>query len=320
MCGCGGCAEYGGGDTGSCTLTSVGQTCPCNCGGLGTCYQRTNVTVQLNQGRCAVVGTAGFEKPMCNCTRDLLKSFKTPTQYNRDVGMEGTIEIMDSPMISDMGFTKSFVTVTLVAAGGGACFAVSESDCKDDDNGVTCSGQGQCLTDGSCRCNAGTGGATCENSCPRGTDEDKEALALYGLTDLTNIVDEYCSGRGSCNAVTALCECEPEFFGPRCSYICERDENANICSGNGTCVYNPDVTAAPYCECDRFQNPGDCASRGLQIYPQGWCSYHGGEATGGFEACYAAGSCGNCESPAAPRLSPPLRLLAALLLAALFSS
>ena len=39
VCGCGGCAEYGGGDTGSCTLTSVGETCPCNCGGLGTCYQ-----------------------------------------------------------------------------------------------------------------------------------------------------------------------------------------------------------------------------------------------------------------------------------------
>ena len=67
-----------------------------------------SATLQLNQGRCAVVGPAGFEKPMCNCTRDLLKSFKTLTQDNNDIGMEGTIEIMDSPMVSDMSFTKSF--------------------------------------------------------------------------------------------------------------------------------------------------------------------------------------------------------------------
>ena len=60
--------------------------------------------LQLNQGRCAVVGPAGFEKPMCNCTRDLLKSFKTLTQDNNDIGMEGNIEIMDSPMVSDMSF------------------------------------------------------------------------------------------------------------------------------------------------------------------------------------------------------------------------
>lgn len=318
MCACGGCAEYGGGDTGSCTLTSVGETCPCNCGGLGTCYQRMSATLQLNQGRCAVVGPAGFEKPMCNCTRDLLKSFKTLTQDNNDIGMEGTIEIMDSPMVSDMSFTKSFAAVTLVAVGGGGCFAVSESDCKDDVNGVTCSGNGRCLSDGSCSCNPGAGGDTCENECPQGTDADKEALAVYGLID--NVVGKECSGHGTCNAVTALCECDPEFFGPRCSYICRRDENMNICSGNGTCVYTPEITVAPYCVCDRFQNDNECKSRGLQMYSQGWCSYHGGEVNGGFQACFSAGSCGNCESPAAPRLPRPFRLLAALILTTLFFS
>ena len=44
------------------------------------------------------------------------------------------------------------------------------------------------------------------------------------------------------------------------------------------------------------------------MYSQGWCSYHGGEVNGGFQACFSAGSCGNCESPAAPRLPRPFRL------------
>jgi len=306
-CGCGSCAMYGAADTGTCTLeSSPDEECQCNCGGIGTCKfvpatSANNFVVQ-NVGKCANFTVLGKPKAMCNCTNSI---------------MTGTLSVMDEPMQSSLSAKKSYNAVTYASIGGGSLFAVSESSCKDDDNGVVCSGRGICQSDGSCQCQEKAGGLTCENVCPVGTVEDKNALALFGLDD-NEVTGSVCSNHGSCNPITALCECDEQFFGPRCSYICNRDEEQRICSGNGTCVYVPEISSLPYCECDRYQDAGTCAAKGLRVYPEGWCSYHGGDATGGFRNCYLAGACGNCDSPAArssTRVLFVLALITALLLA-----
>ena len=209
-----------------------------------------NNFIATNEGKCVTYGTGADAVAKCNCTKGALNPTLNPPR------MVGQISLMDEPMVSDLSYEKQFTTVTYASAGGGAMFAISESVCKDDANGVVCSGRGQCLADGSCNCNDGAGGPTCENVCPQATDEDETLLARLGLVE--NVAGLNCAGHGTCDPITAECICDSEFFGPRCTYICRRDANMKICSGNGTCVYNPETSSSPYCECDRFQDPGEC--------------------------------------------------------------
>ena len=260
-----------------------------------------NNFIATNEGKCVTYGTGAEAVAKCNCAKGALNPTLNPPR------MVGQISLMDEPMVSDLSYEKQFTTVTYASAGGGAMFAISESNCKDDADCVVCSGRGQCLADGSCNCNDGSGGPTCENVCPLATDEDEALFSRYGLDE--NIAGEKCAGHGTCDPITAECICDPGFFGTRCTYICRRDANLKVCSGNGTCVYNPETSSSPYCECDRFQNPAECAQRGLQLYPQGWCSFHGGGATGDITSCFVAGVCGDCASPAAGRFDSPLVLV-----------
>ena len=279
-CGCGGCAKYGAADPGTCTINST-ATCECSCSGTGTCHyvagSASNKFVASNRGTCN--GT----QPVCMC---------------EDI-MTGKIHIMDEPMMSDLHLPpNAFTDAVHASAGGGGIYAITESLCKDDADGVVCSGAGTCQADGTCACRAGTGGDTCQNVCPQATDTDERILKNLGITN-ADVSGKDCAGHGVCDKYTALCACERGFYGPSCSLVCPVDALGRTCSGNGTCVYNTAVSSIPYCLCDRSQDPVWCGARGIKIHPQGWCSYHGGDEYGGFDACYVSGECGSCQSPGA---------------------
>jgi len=300
-CGCGGCADYDGADTGVCVPNNSSEpACPCNCGGIGTCVYTagtiSNNFVAQNVGKCVTSGSWPNQVAKCDCSK-------------AQVSMTGKLDIMDSPMISDLSYVKSFTRTARAVIGGGGIFAITESSCKDDVNGVQCSGRGECLADGSCLCQAGAGGDTCENVCPVATEDDELLLAASGIDELVEGLE--CAGHGSCDPISAKCVCEDGFYGPRCVLVCKRDAAGNICSGNGTCTYKEELSSVPYCECNRYQDAGSCARAGLTLYSSGWCSFHGGDSYGGFDACYSAGVCGDCQSPGAKWLH--VQFLAALL-------
>jgi len=210
--------------------------------------------------------------------------------------MKGKLEVMDEPMISALHVSpKAFRDVVYASAGGGGVFALTQSICKDNNNGTVCSGSGTCQADGSCACFIGHGGDSCENSCPNATDADEALVIKLGVTD-DAISGKLCSGHGTCDPNSATCVCDAGHYGPRCALICPVDDAGRSCSGNGTCAYNVNASAFPYCECSRSQDPGWCATHGLKIQPEGWCSYHGGADNGGFAACYSVGHCGMCQS------------------------
>ena len=71
--------------------------------------------------------------------------------------------------------------------------------------------------------------------------------------------------------------------------------------------YDSSTDSQPYCACNRWnQNDpsyaGDCAANGLQVRYLGWCSFYG---SSGFDACYAMGDCGLCDSAARRRAGDP---------------
>lgn len=292
-CGCGGCAKYGAADQGTCTTPDPTATapCQCSCGGIGTCVfvagSAANNFNPVNQGKCKSTVAE------CDC----------------EGIMTGTLDSMDEPMMSDLHLSpNAFSDAVHASAGGGGIYAITESVCKDDADGVVCSGAGTCQADGTCACNAGTGGDTCQNVCPQATDADEAMLNNLGVLN-DPIAGKDCAGHGVCDAYTALCICDEGYYGPKCALICAVDEGGRTCSGNGTCAYNVGTSSMPYCECERSQDPAWCAARGIQIHPEGWCSYHGGDAYGGFTACYVAGQCGTCQSPGAPRASATFALV-----------
>ena len=161
-------------------------------------------------------------------------------------------------------------------------------------------------------------GHVCENECPQGTDADKEALARYGLID--NVVGKECSGHGTCNAVTALCECDPEFSVLAVRTSAGGDENMNICSGNGTCVYTRDhrrpvLRVRPFPKRQRVQIERDykCILRVGAVITAA-------RSTAVSRRVSSARFLRKLRKSRAPRLPRPFRLLAALILTTLFFS
>jgi len=95
------------------------------------------------------------------------------------------------------------------------------------------------------------------------------------------------------------CDCQDNFFGDRCQHMCPWDNERQHCSGNGTCVYNPETQVTPYCVCNRWNTVNEdeevaaemtqtCADNNLFVWPNGWCSYY--DASQGFDACYTLGT------------------------------
>src|SRR6056300_951962 len=90
-CGCGGCADYDGADTGVCVPNNSSEpACPCNCGGIGTCVYTagtiSNNFVAQNVGKCVTSGSWPNQVAKCDCSK-------------AQVSMTGRLDIMDSPMI-----------------------------------------------------------------------------------------------------------------------------------------------------------------------------------------------------------------------------
>jgi hypothetical protein len=294
--------------------------CECNCAGQGTCKYTPRVTGTqsvdaVNEGKCVGFG----ENTKCECGAPYLE-------------MTGFIHKMDQPM----HFVKSTENFRFVSvAAGGAMFAMSQSTCPANEVGTECSGIGTCndpedATLATCDCPFGTSGLACEFACPVGTAEDLALIlenhnsakfpdSVYEESVDGAIVGELCSGHGTCATGSAGCLCDEFWFGERCQHMCPWDNLKRPCSGNGTCVYSPEIEVSPYCECNRWHtkimiddgsgfevldeelneiNAAECAENFLAIQePSGWCSYHDKDL--GFELCYRSGLCGVCEDGAA---------------------
>ncbi len=95
------------------------------------------------------------------------------------------------------------------------------------DNEVSCSGHGQCQSDGTCACDSGFVGPTC-TSCP---------------VDTLNVP---CGGHGTCmynqSSSTATCQCSSMYRGASCSVVCP------ACSSHGQCAYDA-VMDQTTCSC-----------------------------------------------------------------------
>ena len=199
-------------------------------------------------------------------------------------------------------------TAATVAAGG-ALFALTYSECPDDNLGNACSNNGECNDKSNeCRCELDWRGQYCHKQCP-----------VPG--------GEICFGAGVCveTRESTECICEPEHFGRGCDLVCPRDELGRFCSGNGTCLFDPAIDPLPYCNCDRYcVHPTQCVElgvpeeqhdfeklmcleRGLMLHGI-WCSFHGPE---GYDACYGDGLCGICQNDATALGSPARRRAAA---------
>ena len=86
-------------------------------------------------------------------------------------------------------------------------------------NAVTCNGHGQVHGDGSCTCDAGYAGASC-NQCA--ADHYGYPTCSFCLATTT------CSGHGSC-APAGGCACDAGFVPPDCQTICgDVDDSAQV--------------------------------------------------------------------------------------------
>ena len=98
-----------------------------------------------------------------------------------------------------------------------------------------CSGRGTCqdgrYNDGTCVCDAGTWGHSCEKDCPGGKDN-------------------VCAGHGTCDqgaGGTGSCTCSLTWFSADCSLQCPGTTNGVVCSGHGTCADGADGTGRCTC-------------------------------------------------------------------------
>jgi len=148
----------------------------------------------------------------------------------------------------------------------------------------------------------------CQHVCPVGTSDDVAVIiadhnkakfpgTVYDETKDSKISGSICSGHGKCTP-SGTCDCDENWFGERCHLMCPWDAYRRHCSGNGTCVWNPEVQPTPYCVCKRYNSHAEgyldeCTKENLFIQPNGWCSFYDKEL--GFDACYGKGLCGVCE-------------------------
>lgn len=269
-------------------LVPNGMTCDCSCPGLNTC-----------EGLGYCVGYGNDTSCVCN------EAFTAETS--------GRIYANPTPMILSLHSEKN-MSFAQISAGGGI-FGITAADCPHDEFGTLCSGRGECMPDGECKCQPEYRGRFCEKLCPLGTAADGP--------DLDGLV---CAGHGRCSLGgdgQTRCSCEEYWFGNRCSFQCP-NVGGVYCNGRGTCEYNPEINEEPYCVCERYftkfeedpvlnqQNKEACENRGLVIQKDGWCSYY--SKTIGYENCYHLGMCGSCED-----IAPPLPGVTAVLLLACMS-
>ena len=109
--------------------------------------------------------------------------------------------------------------------------------------GKECSGSGVCSGYPSyqCTCTDGWGGGDCsQRTCPSGA-----AWFDYPTAPNTAHAPAVCSARGTCDAATGLCACDPNFSGAACERMaCPSSSSTAPCSGHGQCLSQAALAAA----------------------------------------------------------------------------
>eukprot|EP00929_Paragymnodinium_shiwhaense_P001908 TRINITY_DN102119_c0_g1_i1.p1 TRINITY_DN102119_c0_g1~~TRINITY_DN102119_c0_g1_i1.p1 ORF type:complete len:1210 (-),score=247.20 TRINITY_DN102119_c0_g1_i1:107-3736(-) len=105
-------------------------------------------------------------------------------------------------------------------------------ECPDN-----CNNHGDCR-EGTCHCNPGYSGSTCESACPnecsyKGDCIEGACLCFAGFTGVDCSIESCCSGHGSCED-PSICVCDPGWGHESCSVklTCADDK----CSGHGECL------------------------------------------------------------------------------------
>jgi hypothetical protein len=128
--------------------------------------------------------------------------------------------------------------------GSCACFpGVATGSACQYTRASTCSGHGTPLFDGSCACDTGFGGLSCNQCAP----------SFYGYPTCTFCnAASTCSGHGTCGAAGG-CICSPAYTGQTCSSCapnhfdyptCRHCFAPDTCSSHGSCL------ATGFCSCD----------------------------------------------------------------------
>ena len=118
-----------------------------------------------------------------------------------------------------------------------------------------CSGRGVCLADGSCLCDSGYWGDSCEQAsgwntecakdcahhgqCRHGTCLCDPGYSGHACEEVTPTCPHNCGGHGRCEH--QVCSCFAGYTGDACLQVAAICQNG--CSGHGVC-------AAGKCECD----------------------------------------------------------------------
>jgi len=146
-----------------------------------------------------------------------------------------------------------------------------------------CSGQGQCLDNGVCTCNAGFRGEDCsKKTCPKdcsaqGVCSDNGVCTcnagFRGDDCSKKTCPKDCSGQGQC-LDNGVCTCNAGFRGEDCSKkTCPNDcTKKGYCSENGVCTCNTGFRGE---DCSDFTCPNSCSNHG-QCRATGACLCNSG--------------------------------------------
>lgn len=162
-----------------------------------------------------------------------------------------------------------------------------ECEGRGEANSPHCSGGQGTLECGSCKCNPGRYGRTCECSSEDPTIEDSEATCRAGNSSII------CSGRGSCVCGDCVCFPRPNPLEVVSGTFCECDNfscdrhRGKLCGGdeNGVCVCD-EASRKSKCQCKPGWSGPSCAcSTGTET-----CIAANGEECNGYGKCV----CGAC--------------------------
>ena len=234
----------------------------------------------------------------------------TATNRNRPVQSSFSWET-DTDVCTTTPTCSSGACVPGICNGHGSCNTAGSCACNSGfvgpscqySNATTCNGHGTAQNNGSCSCYTGFGGSSC-NQC---------ATNYYGYPSCATFcqASTTCNGHGSCNAAGS-CSCNTDFtgancnqcatnyYGPSCTTFCQASTTCNghgSCNSAGSCSCNTGFTGASCSQCATGFTGANCNQCATNYYGYPSCTTFCQASTtcGGHGSCNTAGSCA-CNS------------------------